>query len=312
MRCQRRYLRWAPASSAAPTGCLMPRVHKRRRIVVEELEDGDRCPPAAAAPAADAGSAGSSAPPRRLADGAEPAAAAASGGGSDDSAAVALVDWVFRDVDSYAIARTGRAELEAALDTKLSSLTYGEISVSPFVQLLRTLPRPATPPHFVDIGSGTGKAVLAAALAHTLASAVGVELVPQLHKTAVRAERAMRELLLEPSAGAGATTAAERLPPELVDSSALAAARDRLQALGDTGLRLRCGDSFKAGGGRGGPPEWVRQLCPLPPLEPVGLSWVYAPCACFDSQMVSDKLSHTTATTTVIVAPHCMWCPVCV
>eukprot|EP01046_Picozoa_sp_COSAG06_P097407 COSAG06_NODE_43518_length_371_cov_0.941176_1_plen_58_part_10 len=58
MRCQRRYLRWAPASSAAPTGCLMPRVHKRRRIVVEELEDGDRCPPAAAAPAADAGSAG--------------------------------------------------------------------------------------------------------------------------------------------------------------------------------------------------------------------------------------------------------------
>ena len=31
--------------------------------------------------------------------------------------------------------------LEAALDTKLSSLTYGEISVSPFVQLLRTLPR---------------------------------------------------------------------------------------------------------------------------------------------------------------------------
>ena len=74
------------------------------------------------------------------------------------------------------------------------------------MQLLRTLPRPATPPHFVDIGSGTGKAVLAAALAHTLVSAVGVELVPQLHKTAVRAERALRELLLEPSTGAGATT----------------------------------------------------------------------------------------------------------
>ena len=255
----------------------MPKRRSDSRIVVEELDD-ERSAPAAAAVAA----AWAAAPP------AEPMSAGAGAGAAAApdppppllDAAVALVDWVFRDVDSYAIARAGRAELEAALDTKLSSLTYGEISVSPFVQLLRTLPEPATPPHFIDIGSGTGKAVLAAALARPLASALGVELVPQLHSTAVRAERALRQLLPQPKFREG------DLPVGLPVAEA-AAARERLQELGGSNLRLRCGDSFKAAGGGGGLPEWVCRLCPLPPQEPAGVAWIYAPCTVFDPGMMA-------------------------
>ena len=252
---------------------------KRRRIVVEELEDARSAPAAPTAPTAPAAAAVAAAWAA-----APPAAAAAAAPGSAAAppldSAVALVDWVFRDVDSYAIARAGRAELEAALDTKLSSLTYGEISVSPFVQLLRSLPEPAAPPHFIDIGSGTGKAVLAAALARPLASASGVELVPQLHSTAVRAERALRQLLAQLKFREG------ELPPGLPVAEATAA-RERLQELGGTNLRLRCGDSFKAAGGGSGLPEWVCRLCPLPPQEPAGVAWIYAPCTVFDPGMMA-------------------------
>ena len=281
----------------------MPRSHKRRRlVVVEELDDGDTqrgsTSPRDCTGSSDSGAAASTV----FAE-----AATASGGiqmgdtsgqnsigecmiqdhpdtsSAGGDAAVRLVDWTFRDVDSYAIAKTGRAKLEAELDTKLSSLTYGEISVGSFVQLLRTLPQPETPPHFVDIGSGTGKAVLAAALARSLASAIGVELVPQLHDTAVRAKETLGQLLASGESPENALAVA-------LDPGAFSAARERWRALG-ADIRLYCGDSFKSNTGQG-EPEWVQRLCPLPPRQPVGLAWVYAPCACFDSQMVRRSSTH--------------------
>ena len=225
-----------------------------------------------------------------------------------------LVDAVYRDVDSYGIAKAGRRELEETLGTKLSSLTYGEISVGPFVQLLRcpltpsarsppclqpspallpstqrvgaprTLPEPEQPPHFIDIGSGTGKAVLAAALLRPLSSACGVELVPKLHQVALTAEQTLRTLLAGQgaAAGAGATTTAG-----LGSGDELAAARQALAALGPSGLRLCCGDSFR-GANSDALPEWVLRLCPPPPERPAGIAWLYAPCACFDPEMMAS------------------------
>ncbi len=264
-----------------------PRSHKRRRVVVvEELDEEHSQPRGSSTSPRDRGRDGADASPtastRALAAPSDARTGDASvqmrSGSAGDDTAVRLVDWTFRDVDSYAIAKTGRAQLEAELDTKLSSLTYGEISVGAFVQLLRTLPEPETPPHFIDIGSGTGKAVLAAALAHTLASAVGVELVPQLHDTAVRARATLGQLLNSGDDPGNSQSV-------VLDAGAFSAARGRWRALGRAGIGLYCGDSFKSRTGQG-EPEWVQRLCPLPPQHPVGLAWVYAPCACFDSQMV--------------------------
>jgi hypothetical protein len=40
-----------------------------------------------------------------------------------------LVDWVYREVDSYAVARVGKRELEEQMQTKFAGLAYGEVSV---------------------------------------------------------------------------------------------------------------------------------------------------------------------------------------
>lgn len=50
---------------------------------------------------------------------------------------------------------------------------------------------------FVDIGSGTGKAVLLAAALHPLRSCVGIEIVEPLHAVAVRAKEAFFQKLRE-------------------------------------------------------------------------------------------------------------------
>eukprot|EP01044_Picomonas_judraskeda_P019501 COSAG03_NODE_4126_length_1674_cov_4.563810_2_plen_178_part_00 len=118
----------------------MPRQHKRRRVVVvEELDDsdgsaGERGREAegqrdresdherqrGGSSAASAGDSNSE-PASQRADRATERPRADSS--AADTAATLLVDWTFRDVDSYAIAKSGRAQLEAELDTKLSSLT---------------------------------------------------------------------------------------------------------------------------------------------------------------------------------------------
>lgn len=150
-------------------------------------------------------------------------------------AAARVLSWAYAEcgIDGYTIAKAGRAELEAAAGTRISSLTYGEISIPSFLvcalpaarhtsrhasimarwaglpaaipshthvagcgaggqTLLGTLDSLQPPESaatdkpaaagaaaavggsFVDIGSGTGKAVLAAALCLPLESAVGI------------------------------------------------------------------------------------------------------------------------------------------
>ena len=120
--------------------------------------------------------------------------------------------------------------------------------------------------------------MLAAALLQPLASASGIELVPKLHKTALKAEQTLRSLLAGPGAAAAAG---------LGSGSELAAARQTLAALGPSGLRLCCGDSFR-GANTDALPEWVLRLCPPPPQQPAGIAWLYAPCACFDPEMMAS------------------------
>ena len=98
-------------------------------------------------------------------------------------------------------------------------LTYGEFDVhslaavlqeallllssSPTTTTTTTSTTPPPPPSwhgkvFTDIGSGTGRMVLAAAALHpTLALSRGVELLPSLHDTAVDAARQQQQHILE-------------------------------------------------------------------------------------------------------------------
>src|SRR5262249_22625059 len=95
----------------------------------------------------------------------------------------ALVDG---DASGYAIARGVIKRHKAAGRFDLvESLGYGEINVAAFGELLRRVAGSADAQRdvFVDIGSGTGKAVLAASVAG-FKRCIGVEIVRELDQAA--------------------------------------------------------------------------------------------------------------------------------
>ncbi len=84
-----------------------------------------------------------------------------------------------------------------------STLVYGEVAFPSFAQYLWLLYSPeltggkyAPPPRnggvFVDLGSGTGRALIAAALLHDFDKIVGVELLSGLHQAAVNVVKVSR------------------------------------------------------------------------------------------------------------------------
>jgi hypothetical protein len=82
------------------------------------------------------------------------------------------------------------------------SLVYGEAAFPSFVAVLRQyVPRLPTggAGHFVDLGSGCGKAVVAAALAFDFASCTGIELLESLHAMAEEASARLVRVLAEAS-----------------------------------------------------------------------------------------------------------------
>eukprot|EP01083_Nonionella_stella_P104270 298588_1 len=75
-------------------------------------------------------------------------------------------------------------------DIDEKSLAYGEIEFWSFARILEIVdPKPGE--RFYDLGSGTGKAVIAAALLHDFKSCVGIELVRPLHDVAIGRQRAL-------------------------------------------------------------------------------------------------------------------------
>ena len=165
---------------------------------------------------------------------------------------------------------TARSLRKAATDT------HG-FALRSFVAFLNGLPRPETPPVFVDIGSGTGKAVLAAALAMPLSAAVGVELVPKLHECATEAHcRLVLALREQPDSALQATLDATGM---------LGSGRRELVDWVGGNIHLRCGDSFR-GDKAGSLPGWVRDVTAKSRPQP--LVWLYAPCAVFTAEMMAS------------------------
>lgn len=81
------------------------------------------------------------------------------------------------------------------------SLTYGEICPESFLQILalavRNLPINQRRRSFVDLGSGTGKAVVTAVLSLFFTKAQGIEIVPGLHTLAVSVHETLSAALLQ-------------------------------------------------------------------------------------------------------------------
>ena len=84
---------------------------------------------------------------------------------------------LYSDVNGFALSREARHEHDA------TDYIYGEIVFSSFIALL-SLVKPNQNTVFYDLGSGTGKAVLASAMVFNMQRCVGIELFQSLHNAA--------------------------------------------------------------------------------------------------------------------------------
>lgn len=115
---------------------------------------------------------------------------------------------VFSEVDGIALSDAGKKDMEREGD---SELTYGEVQFFPYWKAFRKAVQPRSGEVFVDLGSGTGRAVIATALGFpSLKRCVGLEVVPQLHWAALNA------------AGEIEQTSCETAPMEFHESDFLA------------------------------------------------------------------------------------------
>ena len=91
---------------------------------------------------------------------------------------------------------TEHVEASPELRGRKSHFTYGEFDLGGFCTLLRAAtPQPGE--LFVDIGSGCGRLVCAAAMMYEWSSACGIELLPDLHAEAVSAHAKLSALIEE-------------------------------------------------------------------------------------------------------------------
>ncbi|MBI2051348.1 SAM-dependent methyltransferase [Candidatus Roizmanbacteria bacterium] len=97
----------------------------------------------------------------------------------DFSLAKGIFESLYDSIDGYALSLRGRKKLPF-YDR---GLTYGEIVPDSFFTILKEV-EPKDGEMFYDLGSGTGKAVILAALLFNFSKAVGIEIVEDLHHTA--------------------------------------------------------------------------------------------------------------------------------
>lgn len=95
---------------------------------------------------------------------------------------------LYAEVDGFALSRAARDKHDA------TDYVYGEIDFLSFIALL-SLVKPNKKTVFYDLGSGTGKAVLACAMVFDVLESNGIELFGALHNQACNQQEALCSLL---------------------------------------------------------------------------------------------------------------------
>lgn len=96
----------------------------------------------------------------------------------------AAYEHLFSQVDGFALSRQARSEHDAL------EYIYGEIDFISFIALL-SLTKPDHTTVFYDLGSGTGKAVLACAMVFKVRESHGIELFASLHNAASQQQQSL-------------------------------------------------------------------------------------------------------------------------
>jgi len=94
---------------------------------------------------------------------------------------------LFAHVDGFALSQKARAQHDAM------EYVYGEIDFLAFVALL-SLVQPDANTIFYDLGSGTGKAVMACAMVFNVKKSCGIELFHELHHSALKQQQRLVKL----------------------------------------------------------------------------------------------------------------------
>lgn len=94
---------------------------------------------------------------------------------------------LFATIDGFALSRQARSTQDAI------EYTYGEIDFISFIALL-ALVQPDNNTVFYDLGSGTGKAVLACTMVFNVQKSCGIELFSELHSTALKQHQRLQRL----------------------------------------------------------------------------------------------------------------------
>ena len=94
---------------------------------------------------------------------------------------------LYSEIDGYEVSRTARVKLPF-----ITSDVYGEIDFDNFYDILsQAKPQPGEV--FYDLGSGSGKAVVLAALAFPFSRCVGVEKFKDLYDTSIKVAEKLRD-----------------------------------------------------------------------------------------------------------------------
>jgi precorrin-6B methylase 2 len=86
-----------------------------------------------------------------------------------------IFESIYGEVNGFQLSQIAKQHCDAI------DYVYGEIEFLPFIALL-SLVNPNTETVFYDLGSGTGKAVIACAMVFPVKRAVGIEIFPLLHE----------------------------------------------------------------------------------------------------------------------------------
>lgn len=142
----------------------------------------------------------------------------------DAAAARAAWDAIFADVassTSYQLSLAESERLGLPRSSETLDLTYGDVEF----EALRIGLAAATPPVggvFVDLGSGSGRAVIAAALLFDLSRCVGIEILEGLHKQSIEAAQRYQKSM-EAARQATAIAAVEMRCADIFETEAVQA-----------------------------------------------------------------------------------------